>query len=250
MNTTTDYQRQKVYNWEITNSLYEVSMLPLFPDSINPVAVYSFTTVAQAQAFSDRVFADYGLAGVPIHYVPGRARGSAFGDRFIRIGDQFRWVRYVLHEVAHIILHAQNPARRQSLNGMENRHGPQFVQLLIELRVRYCGDTAAALQGSAIAHRLIVASSDRVTELLALKHQALANGDAATAKLVRRQIRAESKRQLREAAGSLAQAPTPVVRRPRAKHNVKCLECGKSWVTWPSSERCSKCFSTDLDWMN
>lgn len=238
MAKTVDYQRSKVYKFEQDTNLLDTSTIPL-------------TTPADALRFITRVLADYNMGPCQLRYVPGRNRGTATGGEYITIGDQYRASRYVLHEVAHIILHRRNPASYRSLNGLENRHGPQFVELLIELRARYCGDSISDLKGAAFKHRIITAPAEdtRMTELLALKAQANAAGDKVTAKLVRRQIRALNAAQLREAAGTDLQARTPVVRRSR-QYSVGCRECGKKYQWFPASERCGRCYSTDLDWLD
>jgi len=237
MAKTVDYQRSKVYKFEQDTNLFDTHTLPL-------------ATPADALRFITRVLADYNMGPCQLRYVPGRIRGTATGGEYITIGEQYRASRYVLHEVAHIILHRRNPASTRSLNGMENRHGPQFVELLIELRARYCGDSVSDLKGAAYKHRIISAPADsKMTELLALKAQANAAGDKATAKLVRRQIRALNAAQLREAAGTHLPARTPVVRRSR-QYSVGCQECGKKFPGFPASERCGRCHSSDLDWLD
>lgn len=242
-----DYQRQKVYRWEQENALFAGSPLP---GTNQASEVILFGSPEIAFKWASWILQSEGvLSNVRLEYVPGRSRGSALSSVRIRIGEQYRAPRYLLHEVVHIILAYRFP---YSDNGQENRHGPQFVQLLIDLRVKYCGDDRQVLVGSAYKHRLIVADENgEVNRLLALKAEMLRTGDKQGAKLVRRQIRALSSSLVREAAGSQLQARTPVVRRRREPqvYSVECRECYAKYQSWPANERCRKCGGSDLDWI-
>lgn len=232
-----DYQRKKVYAWELGTDLYG-----------DTPRLSKFSTLEEATEFMHKVLRDFGvLRDVKLTYIRGLNRGTAYGDREIKIGDQYKSPRYLLHEIAHIILHNRFPFG--DMTGNEHRHGPQFTNMLVELRARYCGDNREELLGAAYKHRIIVEQDVELAALLALKQEAHAVGDKDLAKKVRRQIRALNAKNLKEAAGTELRERQPVVRQKR-QYDVACQECGKKWLRWPRSERCSKCGSTDLDWIS
>lgn len=247
-----DYQREKVYAFERETKLYDPATITFADRSLEN---WMFHTIEEAQIFTSAVLREYRvMRDVKVRYIKGRIRGSAYADVEIRIGDQYKSPRYLMHEIAHIILHNRFPygasrSTRTDQSGNENRHGPQFVALLMELRHRYFGDDLAWMKGVAYKHRIIAADENgELQALLARKQEALANGWTDEAKKIRRQIRALNAKNLKEAAGSQVQARRPVVRQKRV-YSVECKECGKKWQSWPTKEYCSKCGSTDLDWV-
>lgn len=177
-----DFQRQRIYNWEKATGLYATPHL---------------MSLVEAQQLCDRIWSDERMSGPApiINFVPGRIRGTAHGSRSISIGNQYIYSRYVVHEVAHCINHA-----RYATTNTELRHGPQFLSLLIQLRVRYCGDSAAYLFATALQYKLVVTALDPEVERLQLLKNSTTDPDER--KRIRRQLRAANRRALRDAAGT------------------------------------------------
>lgn len=174
-----DFQRSRVYNWERANRLYE--------DKLD---------MTEAKLLITQVWMDYDMPGSPpaLKLDTTRTRATAqHSSHSITTGLGQLTVRYMLHEIAHHL--------SWQIHGVtaENRHGAGFVKLLTQLRVRYAGDNAAELLRSAQEHKLQIMLNTEVERLTLLKNQ---TRDPEARKRIRRQIRSEMKKALKEAAGS------------------------------------------------
>lgn len=177
-----DFQRKRCYDWEEATGLYE-NQWPVGP------------SLALPEAFATGVCRDYNVPNIPLVYRAGRLRGAAYGHAYIAMGSQIWAPRYVLHELAHGILHYRWMVQR--LGTPELHHGPQFVALLMELRNRYLGDNIASMSREAARFGLIVSNNDaELDHLLALKNT---TSDPDARKRIRKLIRAHNRRQLRAA---------------------------------------------------
>lgn len=178
-----DFQRQRVYAFEIEAKLREGPPIPR----------------DKVQSVVNMIWAEQGLEKPPVvQLVPGRRRGTAYGDSLIRIGigngDVQLCVRYVLHEVAHCI-----NARLNHVTDGDLRHGATFVAILMKLRVQYANDSFEEMARIAVKHRIQVAGlSGEVDDLYALKNRR--DLSPSQRKAIRARIRRLNKAAL-EAAG-------------------------------------------------
>ncbi len=114
MLATTDYQRQRVYNWE-NHIVGRVDKLPI--------------TVEEAQDWVDFIWANEGRTHPPKITTDHRKQSGADATRYkIRVteGSLYRWI--MTHEVAHSLLDD---------GVVRHGHGPKFVETYIDLLDKY-----------------------------------------------------------------------------------------------------------------
>jgi len=132
-----DYQRQKVYNWE---SDFEI------PDTI--------LALPKAEQLVCTVWADYLGNKKPPRVTAGRKDCRPNGGRDkIALPSWCRTAEITLHETAHAIISAKPELKT------EPWHGPVFVELYIQLLLRYLPGKyeESALRSLAANRKIIVA---------------------------------------------------------------------------------------------
>lgn len=172
-----DFQRRRLYNWELATDLYGGDAL----------------TLVNAEELIRHVWVQSTGNSTPptLVYTPDATCGRAFGRHRIELHTRGLHIRYILHEVAHCL----NAFWYEKDAAEDLRHGPRFVQLLIDLRIRYAGDEPHVLAQKALEHKLIVLGSEYVEGLNRDKNQ---ETDPVARKRLRRQLRAAARKHLLE----------------------------------------------------
>lgn len=116
-----DYQRQKVYDWELTYVRNRSNQM---------------VSSENAQSIVDYVWQDMGLIGPPIVkiFYPKTSRklskaAHAEGREAIAIPPYGVSTYVILHEIAHCMT--------STLEGNEELHGPDFVGMYVQLLAKY-----------------------------------------------------------------------------------------------------------------
>jgi hypothetical protein len=138
-----DFQRSRLYAWERSLSIWWPAA-----DDATPRTM----TLAECSRLVERATRRYGVATPPI--ADGRGTRFAKGSSWrISLPTWARNLAVVLHETAHCIDAARD---------VDDRHGPVFVRLYIQLLATYAGQNEAMLVKSARAAGLKVAGRQRV----------------------------------------------------------------------------------------
>lgn len=129
-----DTQRSAVYAWD---SALEAR----WPESLGTTL-----SLAECRALVERVWRDYHGTISPPEVTDGRMRRSAAGSHYrIALPRSGRSVETVLHELAHAIL--------DETSVTNDKHGPRFATLSLELFARYGGVDKAVARKMAIEQR-------------------------------------------------------------------------------------------------
>jgi len=114
-----DNQRSAVYKWERSLDAWPGEHLSLH----------------ECRWWVHRVWLDYIPGDPPPKIKDGRGRRSGYGNRYvIKLPREARYELYVLHEVAHAIVHYRDRLRRTCAG-----HGPEYARLVLDLYSRYKG---------------------------------------------------------------------------------------------------------------
>lgn len=150
-----DSQRSRVYAWERSQSWWQIAARGSRYTEV-PSSVVRPLSLPECEAYLSRVLHKAGAW--PVEVVDGRGSRAARALAWRIALPVFGRTRPVmLHEAAHAIA-----AQR----GRDDKHGPQFVRIYIDLLVRHLHLSAGALLKSARAAGVKVAPRNRTRSVI------------------------------------------------------------------------------------